>query len=87
MSIELAINLGEQALLTALLVASPLLMAALVVGTLISVLQAVTQVQEVTLVFVPKIIAVFLMIGVAGAWMLQMAVSFGTNIFLLIPDM
>jgi len=81
MTLEMAVFHGQQALLTALMVAGPLLMTALVVGSAISVLQAVTQVQEVTLVFVPKIIAVFLVLAVAGGWMLQVAVGFGTAMF------
>ena len=86
MSLELALYYGQQALLTVLWVAGPILLASLVVGSIVSVLQAVTQVQEVTLVFVPKIIAVFVIVAVAGGWMLQVMVSFGTGMFLSIAD-
>jgi flagellar biosynthetic protein FliQ len=81
MSIETALSMGQQALFTAMLIASPLLAAALVVGTLISLLQAVTQIQEITLVFVPKIASVFLVLALAGGWMMQTAVTFGTAMF------
>ncbi len=81
MSFEEVVWIGQQALLTVLLLAGPMLVAALVVGTTVSVFQAVTQVQEMTLVFVPKILVVFLVVALAGSWMLQTAVSFGTTMF------
>ncbi len=81
MSIEMAVYYGQQGLMTALFVAGPLLITALLVGSMISILQAVTQVQEVTLVFVPKILAVFLVLAVLGGWMLQVTVAFGTSMF------
>ncbi len=84
MDMETVVHIGQQALYTAMLIGGPLLAAALVVGTAVSVLQAVTQVQEMTLVFVPKIIAVFLVAGLAGGWLLQQAVNFGTEMFLSI---
>ncbi|HHO50130.1 MAG TPA: flagellar biosynthesis protein FliQ [Deltaproteobacteria bacterium] len=86
MTIEVVLAYGQAALLTTLSVAGPLLLSSLIVGTTISVLQAVTQVQEVTLVFVPKIVAAFLVVAVAGGWMLQIAVGFGTQMFLSIPQ-
>jgi flagellar biosynthesis protein FliQ len=85
MTEEFVLYYGQQALITSLAVAGPLLITALVVGTLVSVLQAVTQVQEITLVFVPKILAVFAVIGLAGGWMLQVTVAFATQMFLSIP--
>ncbi|MEM6925423.1 MAG: flagellar biosynthetic protein FliQ [Myxococcota bacterium] len=84
MTIEGAVAFGQSALLSMLMVAGPLLLASLVVGTVISVLQAVTQVQEVTLVFVPKILAAMLVVAVAGGWMLQVAVTFAQQMFLSI---
>ena len=85
MSEEMLLYYGQMGLLTALYLGGPLLLTALVVGTAISVLQAVTQVQEMTLVFVPKMLAVFAVLGLAGGWMLQVAVSFATWMFLSIP--
>ena len=81
MDIEQSIHLGQRALHTAMLLGGPMLMVALVVGTVVSILQSVTQVQEMTLVFVPKMISVFVVLGLAGAWMLQIAVAFGTEMF------
>ncbi|NCG19833.1 MAG: flagellar biosynthesis protein FliQ [Rhodobacterales bacterium] len=85
MSEEHIIFYGQQALITCLMLAGPLLVTALVVGTAVSILQAVTQVQEMTLVFVPKMLSVFLVMALAGSWMLQVAVSFGVQMFLEIP--
>lgn len=84
MTIEGAVAFGQSALLATLYVAGPLLLVSLVVGTVISVLQAVTQVQEVTLVFVPKILAAMLVVAVAGGFMLQTAVTFARQMFMSI---
>jgi len=84
MSAEQALYLVQQGLLTAMFLAGPLLLTALVVGTIVSVLQAVTQVQEVTLVFVPKMLATFAVMALAGGWMIQVMTSFGTEMFLSI---
>ena len=81
MDIEQSIYMGQRALMTAMLLGGPMLMTALVVGTAVSILQSVTQVQEMTLVFVPKMISVFVVVALAGAWMLQISVSFGTEMF------
>jgi flagellar biosynthetic protein FliQ len=79
MTIDSATYLGQQALMTSLLIAGPLLITALVIGSVISVLQTVTQVQEMTLVFVPKILGVFAVLAVAGAWMLQQGINYGVT--------
>lgn len=84
MSAEQALYLVQQGLLTAMFLAGPLLITALVIGTIVSVLQAVTQVQEVTLVFVPKMLATFAVMAMAGGWMIQVMTSFGTEMFLSI---
>lgn len=81
MIIEDAIALGQSALWTSLTVGGPLLLTALVVGTAVSIIQAVTQVQEMTLVFVPKMLAVFTVAGVGGAWMLRMLVDFAESTY------
>ena len=84
MSMEEALFIGQQTIWTALLLGAPLLITALIVGTLISLLQAVTQVQEMTLVFVPKILAVFIVFALLGGWMLQQAVGFAEEMFISI---
>ncbi|MEI7542198.1 MAG: flagellar biosynthesis protein FliQ [bacterium] len=86
MSIEFVINFGREALLVTLLVAAPLLGLALLVGVVISIFQAVTQIQEMTLTFVPKIIVVMLAVIVFGPWMLRILMNFTTTLFLNLPD-
>jgi flagellar biosynthetic protein FliQ len=86
MTVESAVFQGQEALLIAMYIGGPLLMTALVVGSLVSVVQTVTQVQEMTLVFVPKILAVMGVMAVAGAWMLQMLVSYSSEVFLSIAE-
>ncbi len=81
MSEEFVINLARESIITALLLASPMLILSLVVGLGISIFQATTQVQEQTLTFVPKIVAVFLGVLVFGSWMLNLIVQFAIHIF------
>jgi len=73
---DLALQLFAEMLFTALLITAPILIPVMVVRLAISVLQVVTQVQEMTLTFVPKIIAVFIAIVVFGPWMLRKLVAF-----------
>ena len=75
------ILVAEQGVLTVLMVAGPLLVIALSVGLIISILQAMTQIQEQTLSFIPKIIAVLLGIIIFGPWMLEHMVHFASSIF------
>jgi flagellar biosynthetic protein FliQ len=79
------LELGRQAMLVGLQVAMPILIAALVVGLIVSVFQAVTQIQEMTLQFVPKIIAVGLVALVAGGWMLTQIVEFTKQVLSNLP--
>ncbi|NMM51231.1 flagellar biosynthesis protein FliQ [Paenibacillus aquistagni] len=80
MSAEFIIGLAGQAVFTVLKVSAPMLIAALVIGLLISIFQAATQIQEQTLAFVPKIIAVFIVILIFGPWMLTTMIDFTYNI-------
>jgi flagellar biosynthetic protein FliQ len=68
-----------------LLVAAPMLIVGLVVGVIISLFQAVTQIQEMTLVFVPKIVAVLVTLIAALPWMMGMMISYTQNLFINIP--
>jgi len=86
-TVEQVVYQGQLGLWTALQVGGPLLATALVVGTIVSLLQAVTQIQEVTLVFVPKMLAVFAVMAFAGGWMLKVMVAYATTMFLGIPDL
>jgi flagellar biosynthetic protein FliQ len=86
MNPEMVAELGRQALETTLLVSAPILGLSLVVGLAVSVLQAMTQLNEATLTFVPKVLAVFAAIVVFMPWMLGVLTSFMTQIFSSIPN-
>lgn len=81
------LEVAKNALLVGVKVSMPLLMVSLVVGTLIGVLMAATQVQEFTLTFVPKLLALGLVVLIAGPWMLRTLVLFARLIFQSIPDL
>lgn len=87
MNQDTVVNLATQAMSLALKIAGPLLLAALVVGLLISVFQAVTQIQEQSLSLIPKIAAVAVVIIVLGPWMLGQMVSYTTALYTSIPTM
>lgn len=72
-------TIGKEAIVTAVMVAAPVLVISLIVGLLISIFQAVTQIQEQTLTFVPKLIAVILLFLILGPWMMQELVQFTQN--------
>jgi len=78
---EFVISLAEKGVYTILIVYGPLLLLALVVGLIISIFQATTQIQEQTLAFVPKIVAVLVGIVFFGPWMLSKMISFTYEIF------
>ena len=71
MTEELILKLGQDAIRTTAMIAAPMLLSALVIGLIISVLQAVTQINEATLTFIPKMVVIFVVIIVAGPWMLD----------------
>ncbi|MDQ0199546.1 flagellar biosynthesis protein FliQ [Neobacillus ginsengisoli] len=73
---EMILKISQDSVYTILIVIAPVAGVALVVGLLVSIFQATTQIQEQTLAFVPKIVAVFLTILIFGAWMLQRVVDF-----------
>jgi len=79
MTAEFVNQVAARTIETTLLVAGPVLLVGLVVGLLISLLQAITQIQEMTLVFVPKILAVFLSVFVLLPWMTRVLVEFTTG--------
>jgi len=85
MSPETVIEIGALAMKVAFLISAPTLIAALVVGLVISIFQAATQIQEMTLTFVPKIIAVAVVILLFGPWMLRIMVSFTVQLISSIP--
>lgn len=81
------IDLGRQALELTLLVSAPLFIAALVTGLIVSIFQAATQINEQTLSFVPKLIATFITLVLAGPWMITIMTDFIRRLFESIPSM
>jgi len=74
------ISLAQNALLLALMMAAPMLLTSLVIGILISLFQAATQINEATLTFIPKIVGVSLVLGLLGSWMAQQMLTFTANL-------
>lgn len=87
MSTAFIVELARNSIYTTLLVSSPMLILALVVGLAISILQAITQIQEMTLTFIPKIIAVAVALIVFLPWMITTVVGFTNQLFALIPTL
>lgn len=85
-TVDGVIEIAREATILTLQLALPLLMFGLVTGVVVSILQAVTSIQEMTLTFVPKILAVILALVIFGPWMLQSIVSFTSNIFISLPQ-
>lgn len=81
MTPDMVIKLAENSVYTILIVSGPMLMIALGVGLLVSIFQATTQIQEQTLAFVPKIVAVFLCLIFFGPWMLNFVLDFTNSLF------
>lgn len=80
-------QIASDAIWTSLQIAGPVLIVGLIVGLVVSIFQAVTQIQEQTLVFIPKIIAIVVVIAVAGPWMMNVMLSFTENLFHEIPTL
>ena len=87
MTPETVITFAQEAIRTTILVSMPMLGLGLVVGLVISVFQAVTQIQEMTLTFVPKIAAILLSLFVFGPWMFSTLTQFTLRIIQTIPEM
>lgn len=79
MTPEQVIEVARQAIQTALMLALPLLMAGMIVGLMVSIFQAATQIQEQTLTFVPKIVTVFVVLLFLAPWMINIIISFATG--------
>lgn len=86
MSVDFIVGIMAETIRVALMVAAPVLLVGLVVGVVISLFQAVTQVQEMTLVFVPKIVACLVVLVAALPWMINLLVSFTHHLFTNIPN-
>ena len=80
-------NIGQQALYMTLLLCAPLLLTALVVGLIVSIFQAATQINEMTLSFIPKLLAMMLALALAGPWMLTAMVDYMRALITSIPQL
>jgi flagellar biosynthetic protein FliQ len=87
MSIGFVVTLLRNSVLQTLILASPVLLVAMTVGLVISIFQATTSIQDQSLTFVPKILAIFLTLGLAGSWMINLLINYTTTLFELIPSM
>ncbi|UCH90956.1 MAG: flagellar biosynthesis protein FliQ [Nitrospirota bacterium] len=87
MSPEGVLQVGQEAIKTILLVAGPMLGLSLIVGLMVSAFQAMTQINEMTLTFLPKIITMFIVLLVMFPWMLKILVGFMTGVWGHIPEM
>lgn len=87
MTPELAIDVCRRAIQTILLGAAPMLLVGLIIGLLISIFQAATQINEQTLTFVPKIVAVFVTMLISGPWLIKLLTIFTTGLFELMATM
>ena len=85
MNADAVLSLSQNALQIAIMVSAPLLLTALVIGLVVSVLQAATQINEATLSFIPKLLGVFAATVVAGPWMIQVLVDYMQRLFTSIP--
>lgn len=86
MTPELVMDIGRQAIEITMIVSAPLLLAALVVGLIVSVFQAATQINEATLSFIPKLVAMFITLIFAGPWILELMVDYMRRLFESIPQ-
>jgi flagellar biosynthetic protein FliQ len=87
MSDATVIAIAQDALMTTLMVAAPILVVSLVIGMVISIFQAMTQINEVTLTFVPKIFGVFAVAALLGPWMIGTMVNYTSRLFATLPGL
>ncbi|MBC7384558.1 MAG: flagellar biosynthesis protein FliQ [Cryobacterium sp.] len=81
MTEDLVMQISGETLKTMALIAGPMLIAAMVIGVIISVLQAITQINEATLTFIPKMVAIILVLVIMAPWMLEVLSNYSTEIF------
>jgi len=87
MTPETVITIGQQAVEMTLMLSAPLLLSALVIGLVVSIFQAATQINEMTLSFIPKLLGIFLVLIIAGPWMVNTMVDYIQRLFGNIPWM
>lgn len=87
MTPEVIVTLGQQALQIMLLVAAPMLLAALLTGLLVSIFQAATSINEQTLTFIPKLVVMFIVMILAGPWIIGVMTDYMTRLYSSIPEL
>ncbi|MGA7594625.1 MAG: flagellar biosynthesis protein FliQ [Gallionella sp.] len=87
MTPETVVTIGQQAVEMTLMISAPLLLTALAVGLIVSIFQAATQINEMTLSFIPKLLGIFVVMMLAGPWMVNTMVDYITRLFGNIPWM
>ena len=87
MNPDTVISLAQRAMEVTLMISAPPLLAALLMGLIVSVFQAATQINEMTLSFIPKLVAIFVVLVVFGPWMLSILLDYVNNLFTGIPGM
>jgi flagellar biosynthesis protein FliQ len=87
MTPESVITMGRHAMEVTLMVSAPMLLVALAVGLIVSIFQAATQINETTLSFIPKLVAIFVTMIIAGPWMLTVMLDYMRQVFTGIPGM
>lgn len=87
MTPESVMTLGRHAMEITLMVAAPMLLVALVIGLLVSIFQAATQINEMTLSFIPKLVGIFVALVIAGPWMLTVMLDYMRHVFSSIPSL
>jgi flagellar biosynthetic protein FliQ len=87
MTPETVMTIGSRALEITLMLAAPLLLVALITGLLVGVFQAATQINEMTLSFIPKLLAMAAAIAIAGPWMIKLIVGYTRTLFMSIPGL
>ncbi|MDX2426030.1 MAG: flagellar biosynthesis protein FliQ [Cycloclasticus sp.] len=87
MTPDSVMELGERALQVTVMLSAPILLSALAIGLLVAMFQAATQINEMTLSFVPKLLITVVVLSVAGPWMLRLIINFTRQTFLQIPEL
>lgn len=87
MNEDMVLTLGLEALKTALYLSAPILLVAMLVGIAVSMLQAITQINEATLTFIPKIVAIAIVIVITGPWMLELLTTYTADLLTRFPEL
>ncbi len=87
MTPETVVTIGQQALQMTILISAPLMLAGLLTGLIVSIFQAATSINEMTLTFIPKLIVIFIVLIIAGPWMIDTMTSYMRDLFSSIPQL